>query len=74
VLGRERLTPTGLLLLLFSLHAGLYAVRNIPISAIIMSLVLGPPLTLAISPGSDCHPVLDGYVPCSTPDKVSRTV
>jgi len=54
VLGRERLTPTGFLLLLFSLHAGLYAARNIPISAIIMSLVLGPPMTLAISPGSGC--------------------
>jgi hypothetical protein len=53
MLGREGLTPTRLLLLLFSLHAGLYAARNIPISAIIMSLVLGPPLTLAISPKSD---------------------
>jgi len=40
-LGRDRLTLTRLLLLLFSLHAGLYAARNIPISAIIMSLVLG---------------------------------
>jgi cytochrome b subunit of formate dehydrogenase len=48
--GRDQLRPTGLLLLLFSLHAGLYAVRNIPIAAIIMSLVLGPLLTLAISP------------------------
>jgi hypothetical protein len=54
MLGRDRLTPTRLLLLLFSLHAGLYAARNIPISAIIMSLVLGPLLTLAISPRSDC--------------------
>jgi hypothetical protein len=51
--GRSRLTPTGFLLLLFSLYAGLYAVRNIPMSAIIMSLVLGPPITLVISPGSD---------------------
>jgi hypothetical protein len=54
MLGRDRLTPTRVLLLLFSLHAGLYAARNIPISAIIMSLVLGPSLTLAISPKSDC--------------------
>jgi hypothetical protein len=53
VLGRERLTLTGLLLLMFSLHAGLYAARNIPISAIIMSLVLGPLLTPALSPRSD---------------------
>jgi hypothetical protein len=66
VLGRDRLTPTRVLLLLFSLHAGLYAARNIPISGIIMSLVLGPLLTLAISPKSDCssrlrwlHSVLD---------------
>jgi hypothetical protein len=53
VLARERITPTGLLLLLFCIHAGLYAVRNIPISAIIMSLVLGPLLTAAISRRSD---------------------
>ena len=52
-LARDQLSPTGLLLLLFSLHAGLYAVRNIPIAAIIMSLVLGPLLTAAISPRSD---------------------
>ena len=52
-LGRERITATGLLLLLFSIHAGLYAVRNIPIAAIIMSLVLGPLMTVAISPESD---------------------
>jgi hypothetical protein len=51
--GRSRLTRTGILLLLFSLYAGLYAVRTIPISAIVMSLVLGPPITLAISPQSD---------------------
>jgi hypothetical protein len=52
-LGRDRITATGLLLLLFSIHAGLYAVRNIPIAAIIMSLTLGPLLTVAISPESD---------------------
>jgi hypothetical protein len=40
---------SGLLLMLFSLHAGLYAIRNIPIAAIILSLVLGPLLTSAIS-------------------------
>ena len=56
MLGRDRLTPTGLLLLLFSLHAGLYAVRNIPMSAIIMSLVLGPVWTLAITPGFGSQP------------------
>jgi hypothetical protein len=50
IMGRNRITATGFLLLLFSLHAGLYAARNIPISVIIMSLVLGP--LLAISPGS----------------------
>ncbi len=47
----ERIQPSGMLLLLFSVYAGLYAVRNIPIAAIIMSLVLGPVLTLAIAPG-----------------------
>ena len=53
LLGRDRITATGLLLLLFSVHAGLYAVRNIPISAVIMSMVLGPLLTVAISPECD---------------------
>jgi hypothetical protein len=54
-LGRDRIKATGLLLLLFSLHAGLYAVRNIPIAAIIMSLILGPLMTEAISPKCDCR-------------------
>ncbi len=54
-LGRDRIRATGLLLLLFSIHAGLYAVRNIPIAAIIMSLILGPLMTVAISPKSDCR-------------------
>ena len=49
VRGRERLTPAGFLLLLFSLHAGLYAARDIPLSAITMGLVLGPPMTLSVS-------------------------
>ena len=53
VLGRDRITATGVLLVFFSLHAGLYASRNIPISAILMSLVLGPLLTAALSPKSD---------------------
>jgi hypothetical protein len=50
VLGRSRLTAAGFLLLLFSLHAGLYAGRNIPIAAIIISLVLGPLITQATYP------------------------
>jgi hypothetical protein len=53
MLAHDRITTTGLLLLLFSLHAGLYAVRNIPIAAIIMTLVLGPVMTAAVSPGPD---------------------
>jgi hypothetical protein len=51
-----RINTSGLLLLLFSLQAGLYAVRNIPISAIIMSMVLGPPLTVAIAPRAEGQP------------------
>ena len=53
MLAHDRITTTGLLLLLFSLHAGLYAVRNIPIAAIIMTLVLGPVMTAALSTGPD---------------------
>jgi hypothetical protein len=40
---------THLLLILFSLHAGVCSVRNIPIAGIIMSLVLGPILAAAFS-------------------------
>ncbi len=47
----KRVTATDLFLLLFSIHAGLFAARNIPISAVIMSLALGPPLASVLSPG-----------------------
>ena len=46
----KRVTATDLFLILFSLHAGLYAARNIPLAAIMMSLALGPLLSCAISP------------------------
>jgi hypothetical protein len=47
--GRREITTTSLLLLLFSLHAGLYAARNIPISVALMSLALGRrPATQAV--------------------------
>jgi hypothetical protein len=39
---RERIALTDLLILLFSIHAGLYSGRNIPISAILMSQCMGP--------------------------------
>jgi hypothetical protein len=41
-LTRERVKATDLLLVLFSIHAGLFAARNIPISAILMSLSMAP--------------------------------
>jgi hypothetical protein len=46
---RRRISFTHLLLILFSLYAGLLAVRNIPIAAIILSFVLGPVLAAAFS-------------------------
>jgi hypothetical protein len=46
---RRRITLTDLLLLLFSIHVGLYSVRNIPIAVVIMSLALGPVLAGALS-------------------------
>jgi hypothetical protein len=49
VLAHDRVTVTDLLLLLFSIHAGLYAARNIPISAIMISLAIGPLLAGAPS-------------------------
>jgi hypothetical protein len=45
---RRKISPADLLLLLFSIHAALFAVRNIPVAAIIMSMVLGPVLTAAL--------------------------
>jgi hypothetical protein len=58
LLTHKRVTATNLLLLLFSIRAGLFAARNIPISAIIMSLALGPMLAGAFSgkSGSDAYP------------------
>jgi hypothetical protein len=53
VLASDRITAPDLLVVLFSIHAGLYAARNIPISAIMMSLAMGPMLAGAISPRSD---------------------
>jgi hypothetical protein len=38
----ERLAATDLLLILFSLHAALYSARNIPLSAILMSVATAP--------------------------------
>jgi hypothetical protein len=53
VLGYKRVTTTDLLVLLFSIHAALYAARNIPISAILISTAIGPLLAAAISPRPD---------------------
>jgi hypothetical protein len=53
VLAHKQVTPTDLLVLLFSLHAGLYAARNIPISGILISVAIGPLLAAAIAPRSD---------------------
>ena len=47
-IARERITSTDCFVLLFSLHAGLYAVRNVPVSAILMSFAIGPMLAGAI--------------------------
>jgi hypothetical protein len=38
----ERIAATDLLLLLFSIHAALYAARNIPLAAILISMSMGP--------------------------------
>jgi len=56
MLGRKRISATDLLLLLFSIHAGLIAARNIPISGILMSFALAPALASAISPARNYHP------------------
>jgi hypothetical protein len=53
---RERVSVADLLLVLFSIHASLYAARNIPISAILISMALGPALAAAISPEHRNHP------------------
>ncbi len=50
---RSRVTATDFFLLLFSIHAGLYAARNIPISAIMMTLAMGHMLSNACLSTSD---------------------
>jgi len=48
----RRVTTTDLLVLLFSVHAGLYAARNIPLSAILMSISTAPLWAGILSPDS----------------------
>jgi hypothetical protein len=55
-LAPRKLTATDLLVLLFSMHAGLFAARNIPLAAIMMCLVLGPALADLIAPGRRACP------------------
>jgi hypothetical protein len=56
VLARDRVTTTEVLLILFSIHTALYAARNIPLSAIMMSLSMGPLLAGLLSPGTGQRP------------------
>lgn len=49
VLSYDRVTSIDLLLILFSIHAGLYAARNIPVSVIMISPALGPMLACLLS-------------------------
>ena len=55
VLAHDCVSAADLLLILFSIHAGLYAARNIPISAIIMSMSMGPLLARLLSPEGGQH-------------------
>jgi hypothetical protein len=41
-LARARITATDLLLLVFSIHVGLFSVRNIPMAAMLMSISMAP--------------------------------
>jgi hypothetical protein len=50
-LAHDRVTVTDLLLILFSIHAGLFAARNIPLSVILMSLAMGPMLARVVTAG-----------------------
>lgn len=56
MLARDRITVFDLLVVLFSIHAGLLAARNIPISVILVSLAVGPKLTGAspFAPAREC--------------------
>jgi hypothetical protein len=48
----KRVTTTDLLVLLFSLHASLYAARNIPLSAILIGIATAPLWAEILSPDS----------------------
>ena len=58
LLAHDRVTAVDFLLLLFAIHTGLYAARNIPISAILMSLAIGPLLAamVSVAPGRRALP------------------
>lgn len=56
VLARKCASATDLLLVLFSIHAGLLAARNIPLSAILMSMALGPLLAGITKDGEGKYP------------------
>ena len=48
--GRSDFTISELLLTLFAVYSGLYASRNIPVSALLLILVIGPRLSPALQP------------------------
>lgn len=50
-----QITATNLLLILFAIHIGLYAARNIPISVIVLSMVFGPLVATVVSPRYSAH-------------------
>ena len=52
-IARERITSTDCLLILFGVHVGLYAVRSVAVSAILMSFAMAPMLVGAIQARQD---------------------
>lgn len=48
----RKLSPSHILVVFFAVYAGLYASRNIPISAILLGMVVGPLLPASGCPGS----------------------
>jgi hypothetical protein len=62
-LGRssKRTTTTELGVILLWSHAALYSARHIPIFAVIVSLVMGPRLTIGAEPGRQKPAMLIGY-------------
>jgi len=49
---RQKMATSELLVILFAVYSGLYATRNMPVSALLLVMIVGPQLSRALANGS----------------------